>query len=297
MTIRPELLAPVVVAVVACVSVVLGLLAALRALEPRLLFGRPKQLRPGPAGPHHGRHLTLEQRLVAAPGTELVGVLARPLRDAFGGPGTRARTTLLWFGGRNEDVRWTPAIAGWLGEDYAVASFAYRGLLGGRGRPSERRVVDDALHVIEHLAEESQLHGTRLLLAGRSLGSAVALQVAARLGGASRPAGLVLLSPMDSVRALARRRWWLAPWWWAVHNAFDSVAAAHHVTCPVLVLLADEDAHVPHANSWRLVHALRQTPGATRVEVRRIPGTDHRTLPRSPAALTALARFADSLDP
>lgn len=272
-------------------------LAVCHALEPRWMFGRPTRLRPGPPGPHDGTHVTLPLRLATPGGVELVGVITRPWQDAFGRGGTRARTTLLWFGGRNEDIRWTPAIAGWLGTDYAVASFAYRGLLGGTGRPSEAHVVRDALHIVEHLAEESQLPGTRLLLAGRSLGSAVAVQVAARLGHAARPAGLVLMSPMDSVRALARRRWWLAPLSWALRSPFDSVAAAHGVDCPVLMVLADADAQVPHAHSWRLARALRQSVGAARVEVVRIPGTDHRTLPRSPGALAAMTAFADRLDP
>lgn len=272
--------------------------AAARSLEPRLLFGKPTRLRPGPTGPHPDAHFSQRMRLPVGDGVELEGVLTRPLHDAFGCNGTRARTTLLWFGGRNEDIRWTPAIAGWLGSDFAVASFAYRGALGSGGRPSEAHAVADALRIVEHLAEETRVPDTRLLLAGRSLGSAVALQLAARLGRRAPPVGLVLLSPMDSMRSLAAARLWPAPLVWAMRSPFDSVAVAGDVTCPVLMLLAEDDRLVPHRHSMRLAQALRSSMhGAKgRLEVARIAGTDHKTLPRAPSSLAAIATFVHALD-
>ena len=51
---------------------------------------------------------------------------------------------LLWFGGRNEHVAWTPDLAGWLPDDCALLAFNYRGLGGSTGWPGEAACVDDA---------------------------------------------------------------------------------------------------------------------------------------------------------
>jgi uncharacterized protein len=251
--------------------------------EHRLLFGRPAKLRAAPPGPFPREHLSREVWLRGEKGAELRGVITRPLDRA-------ARHTLLWFGGRNEDVRWTPALAGWLGPDFAVASFAYRGHLGTRGRASERLVVSDGLRAVHWLQHEAGAADTTLMLAGRSLGSAVALQVAARLTGAVPLSGLLLLSPMDSVRALVRAHPLLAASAWALRSPLDSMAvAAAAARCPTLMLLAETDRRVPHAASRRLATALGRHAS---IQVQTITGTDHRSLPRSAAALAAMAAFA-----
>lgn len=259
-----------------------ALLAALRWHEPRLLFGRQTALRPAPAGPHEA-HFTMETPLPGHDGAPLSGVLTRPLRDALGSCGTHAHTLLVWFGGRNENVHWTPAIASWLGPGYAVAAWSYR------SRPAQPEVVADALHALRWLREESRFPDTRLVIAGRSLGSAVAMQVAAG-GAAGWPlAGLVLLSPMDSVRSMVAAHPLLAPAAWCLGSPFDSLSAASAIRCPTLVLLAEHDDRVPHWRSRRLVQALAGVP----VEVQVVPGTVHRSLPRSARALRSLAAFAE----
>lgn len=262
------------------------------ACEGRLLFGRPRVLRPAPAGPHE-RHLTLAVRVPVQPGCSLPGVLTRPWRDALGGLGSSARTVVLWFGGRNEDVRWTPALASWFGAEHAVAAFAYRGHGGAGGRPSERAVVADALALVRWLRDEDRFPTQHLVLAGRSIGSAVAVQVAAALP--QPPAALILLSPMDGVQRLVRTMPGLAPAARWMRSPFDSLAAVPAIDCPVQVLLAEHDARVPHAASMRLVHALRARARPLPVQVQTVPGTTHRSLPRAAATLQAMAGFLDDV--
>lgn len=217
------------------------------------------------------------------PEGELLGAIALPLNAP-------ARHLLLWFGGRNEDVRWTPALAGWLGSEFAVASFAYRGHLGSAGRASEQQVVADGRHMLNVLHDMPELAEADFILAGRSLGASVVLQVAAQLPDATSPAALVLLSPIDSVRSLARAHPLLTASVWALRSPFDSMAvAASAARCPVLMLLAETDRRVPHARSRRLAAALSQRAP---VSVRTVAGTDHRSLPRASDALESIATFA-----
>lgn len=266
------------------------LLVLARAFEHRLLFGRPPGLRHAPAGPYQ-RFLT-ERVTLWRDDCRIEGVVARPSTDALGINGSAAHTLLLWFGGRNENVMWTPALASWLGEGHAVAAFAYR------ERPTQRDVVGDALYALAWLREEPRFEGVRLMLAGRSLGSGVALQLAATLPAEARLRGLVLVSPMDSVRAMVGRHWLLAPFARWMSSPFDSLSLTSRMNCPVLVLLAERDTSVPHDRSMRLVHHLRQQrPSGTShaVQIRVIAGTDHRTVARSADTLQAIAQFTDRL--
>lgn len=260
--------------------------AAAWRFEHRLLFGQPDRLRSAPAGPFANQFVSRDVWLSAGHGTELRGVVTTPIHG-------RPEHTVLWFGGRGEDVRWTPALAEWLGPGFAVVSFAYRGHLGTRGRAGERLVVDDGLRALRWLDDEAALGHSRLTLFGRSLGTAVALQVAARLPTTVRLSGLALLSPMDSVRNLVWTHPLLSAHTWALRNPFDSLAAVSGAAgCPTLILLAEKDRTVPHARSHRLAAALEQH---TTVSLQTIPGSDHRTLPRCTGALTAMASFARGL--
>lgn len=222
-------------------------------------------------------------------------MVARPLRDALGIDGSVARGVLLWFGGRNEDIRWTPALASWLGPEFAVAAFAYRGRGGSAGRATQPAVVDDGLRIVHWLLREGRFEGARLVIAGRSLGSAVARQVVDRLGAAVPLVGLVLLSPMDSLHAVLRGHRLPAPVVRWLAGPFDSLPAAGAVRVPTLVLLAERDERVPHDRSRRLVEALSARPGAGRIDVRTVAGTDHRSLPRSAAAQAAIGAFTAGL--
>ena len=85
---------------------------------------------------------------------------------------------LLWFGGRNEHVAWTPDLAGWLPDDCALLAFNYRGLGGSSGWPGETACVDDAEAIAAWGLAELGLPPAALHLAGRSLGTGVAMQLA-----------------------------------------------------------------------------------------------------------------------
>ena len=96
----------------------------------------------------------------------------------------------------------------------------------------------------------------------------------------------MLLSPFESVAdvARARRLGWIAAG--LATQRFDcSELAASHAGA-TLVLLAEDDASVPHAHSRRLCARLPNAP-----ELHVVAGTTHQSLPRSPGAQRAIAAF------
>jgi hypothetical protein len=260
----------------------IGLLALLVAFQGKLLFGRTRRIRRTDPGPGAARRRAEVLGLARPGGIELRGWLSLP--------DDPPRRLLLWFGGRNEHVAWTPDLGGWLPEDCALLAFNYRSLGGSSGWPSEAACVADAMAIADWGLERLGLPPAALHLAGRSLGSGVAMQLAARLAAAGRPAqSLALITPPKSLRALLAASPLLAPLAPWLRSPLDSLAAARALRSPVLVLLAERDRRVPHAHSWVLVTALSEAGAA--VEVREVPSSNHRSLARMPLAMGWLGEW------
>ena len=99
----------------------------------------------------------------------------------------------------------------------------------------------DALAVYRYLTQEYGVRPSRVILAGRSLGSAVATEAATRVPAA----GLVLLSPIDSVPLTGGRAYWWLPVGRLVTHRFDNLAKIGDVNVPVIVVHATDDELVP----------------------------------------------------
>jgi len=182
-------------------------------------------------------------RLTTRDGTALVGVMVKP-------PVSRP-PLVIYFGGNAEEVTaFAPAAAQVYGER-AVLFVNYRGYGASGGRPGEKEMVADGLEVFDWAAGRSDVDSTRIAIHGRSLGSGVAVQVAA-----ARPARCVVLtSPFDSASAVAQRVYPWLPIGLLIRHPFDSIARAPQLRMPLLVLMGDRDELVPMAHSMRLADA------------------------------------------
>jgi pimeloyl-ACP methyl ester carboxylesterase len=162
---------------------------------------------------------------------------------------------VLYFGGNAEEVSGmletvgdpargpTPGV-GWLLVDY-------RGYGASSGRPSERALLADALLVHDHAARLPGVDATRIFVFGRSLGSGVAVALAA-----ARPVrAVVLVAPFDSLAAVAKRHYPFLPVDWVLRHRFDSIALAPKIRAPLLALVAGRDEVVPQAHAERLLSA------------------------------------------
>ena len=187
------------------VVVVLGVPAAAYLAQDRLLFLPHLAARPGAVRPPR----PVEEIVFAtADGPQVRGWLAPA---PHGGPAP----LIVYYGGNAEDAT-GQAFEPWPAE-WALALVNYRGYGASEGWPSERALCADALLVLDALARRPDVDPARIVLVGRSLGTGVATQVAGQ-----RPVqGVVLISPYDSMVALARYHYPFLPVRWLLRHRFD----------------------------------------------------------------------------
>lgn len=182
--------------------------------------------------------------LRTADGTTLRGWVVNPGQER----------ALVYFGGNGEGLDWLVPVVGERLPEHATYLVAYRGYGASEGRPSEPALTRDALAVLDHAAARHPATSVDVL--GRSLGSAVAMQVAVR-----RPVErLVLVTPFDSAVGVARAH---LPWFPArrlLADRWDSAAVAPRVHARVLVVRGGRDEVIPAPLTDRLVAALPSEP-------------------------------------
>ncbi len=157
---------------------------------------------------------------------------------------------VIYFGGNAEESSWmleessnVPGVA-WL-------IVSYRGYGLSEGTPGEAALGSDALQWFDHALGLPASDPKRIFAFGRSLGSGVAVALAAE-----RPlAGLILVSPFDSLAAVAKRYYWYLPVDWMLKHRFDSIARAPQLKAPLLCLIAERDEVIPPVHAERLFEA------------------------------------------
>jgi pimeloyl-ACP methyl ester carboxylesterase len=216
----------------------------------------------------------------AAASFEVDGVALQLTVRPHAGPGA-----VLYFGGNGEDVSASlpSLLAAWPGRELVLLH--YRGYGGSGGRPSEAALVGDARALFDRV---HALHPD-VVVVGRSLGSGVAVRLASE-----RPvARLVLVTPYDSLQALAQAQFRLFPVRWLLLDKFESWHYAPRVRAPTLILAAGHDEVIPRASTELL--ATRFAPGVARTVV--IRGALHNTISDDPAYERALAGIDATPEP
>ena len=242
--------------VVAAVGVTAVLLLALLwVVQDRLIFF------PQPLGPtSHLPPNAQELDIVTHDGVHLHGWL----RSANHAPAP----VVLYFGGNAEEVSFTLAGAR-RPADWSVVAVNYRGYGRSEGKPGETALVADGLALYDAVTLRHDVQRARVVVFGRSLGTGVAVNVAA-----SRPvAGVILASPYDSIAAVGRAHYPWLPIDLLLRHRFDLRDMAAHIEAPLLVLVAENDAIIPVVRS-RALYELWRAPKSWYA----IAGTDHNTV-------------------
>jgi hypothetical protein len=180
--------------------------------------------------------------------------------------------TVIYFGGNAEEVSHTLADPHWP-RQWSIVAVNYRGYGTSEGNPGERDLTTDALAIYDAVAARNGVDGKRIVVFGRSLGTALATHVAAE-----RPiAGVILVSPYDSLAAIGRHHYPWLPVSLLLKHRFNVEADARRCRVPMLTIVASSDTIIPVERSRALYDAWAGLKGWQIV-----PGVDHNSLGATP---------------
>ena len=258
------------------VAVVLALKIAVLVLEPRLAFYpvRPYFETPAAAGMpfedvflRTGDGVRIHGWFIPAAQKPRPDTASLPGRGETPSPGPRRPITLLFFHGNAENIGGCLDLADLTrAAGYDLLLVDYRGYRESDGQPSESGLYRDGEAALQYLRSRPGVDPSRIVVWGRSVGSAVAVFLAS--GGAASehggpaastnpapaPAGVILESAFTSAPDLLR-----AGGHWVLYAAarfgtyrFDSAARMARVTAPLLVIHGTEDEIAPFGLGQRL---------------------------------------------
>jgi uncharacterized protein len=245
------------VSVTSSIVLLVGLLVLLRASERRLMyFPVGPVISPDEVGLSHAERVAF----TTTDGITIHGWFL-PSRQR------PAPFTVVVFNGNagNRSYR-APLAVALQAQDLAVLLFDYRGYGENRGSPTEAGLAADARAAREFLVRRAEVNAERLVYVGESLGSAVAVDLAAE----HSPAALVLRSPFTSMADVGRHHYPFLPVRLLLRDRYASIDRIRHVRCPVLVIAGAQDRIVPLEHSRRLYEAVSSAK-----ELVILPDADH----------------------
>jgi uncharacterized protein len=221
-----------------------------RLLFPSWLAGLAGQLEPG------AERLTV----TAQDGAELHGVYISPSQPA-------KDTLILGFAGNASNAASFAAMLHGIYPDRAIVAFHYRGYAPSGGMTGADLLLDDA-PLIHDLAV-ARFRPRRIVAVGVSLGSGVAAGLAA-----ARPlAGVVLVTPFDSLKHAARQLYPWLPVNLLLRHDMDSAERLARARVPVAIVAAGADRVILPPRTEALRRRLR-----TIVFDRTIAGAQHNNI-------------------
>lgn len=211
----------------------------------------------------------------AADGTQLHGWYC---------PADAPRAVVLYCHGNAGNIAWMARFLEHLRSEHqlSILAFDYRGYGKSQGLPTADGVVSDGRAARIQLAELSGIPVRQQLIWGRSMGGAVAVQLAA-----DEPArGLVLECTFDSFKSVATHH---APAWaFAVPaQRLNSISRIREIACPLLQIHGTADRVVPFPMGQALFEAAVQPK-----QFVEIPDADHNS-PVPPSIYRTIDEFID----
>ena len=190
---------------------------------------------------------------------------------------------LIYFGGYAEEVSLSLSDFKRLAPGYSLYLMNYRGYGGSSGSPTQNGLYADSLALYDRVAAGH----TAIVVVGRSLGSGIAVYLAAQ-----RPVrAAVLITPYSSMVDLAKHHYPYVPVNSLMKDRFESIRFAPDIAVPVLNLIAERDEVIPRKISEGLVQAF--PPGVAEKVI--IMDTQHNTIESNPDYEQRLKTFLEKV--
>ena len=170
-------------------------------------------------------------------------------------PHRDARATLVWFHGNAGNISHRVENIKLLHDRVKINIFIfdYRGYGRSAGSISEEGAYRDGAAALDFVRQQLAVEAKSLIIFGRSLGAAVAVEMALQF--ACR--GLILETPFTSIRDMAKTVFPVLPIGLFLQTRFDVLEKIAQVKVPLLVLHGDRDDLVPYEHGQRVFAAAR----------------------------------------
>lgn len=235
-----------------------AVVAAMWAMQDRLLFPTATVAGAGTPLPPD----TPRMEIVTPDGALLRGVRLVPPSSPV-----VDRVIVLGFGGNAWNAEDAAAYLREMFPHSEVVAFHYRGYPPSTGRAGVASLLADAPLIYDAVREDAE--EARIVAVGFSVGSGVAVHLAE-----ARPIdGLILVTPFDSLSALAADHFPWLPARRLLRHDMDNAAALKGLDVPTAIIAAENDTLVPHARTAGLLRSIRRL-----AMNRTIPDTDHNAI-------------------
>ena len=170
-------------------------------------------------------------------------------------PAPAGAPTILFFQGNGGEIadrgdRW----AFYRDQGFGTAFLSYRGYGGSEGSPSESGFHQDAAAAMAFLNAQGIGPG-RIVLVGESLGTGVAVRLAADQAAMSPVAALVLEAPYTSTADVAARAYPWLPVRWLMLDQYRSLDVIGQINTALFVFHGEADRTIPFDLGLKLFEA------------------------------------------
>jgi fermentation-respiration switch protein FrsA (DUF1100 family) len=138
-----------------------------------------------------------------------------------------------------------------LEQGLSVFIFDYAGYGKSPGKPSEKRIYQDGVAAFDWLVEDRGIDGTRIVVFGRSLGAAVAIEICSR----RRAKALIIESAFTSIKAMAGATILFKPFSFLIPAHYNNARKIGLLRIPKLIVHGDQDEIVPYSMGRALFEA------------------------------------------
>jgi len=164
-------------------------------------------------------------------------------------PNENAQYTMLYLHGNAGNITHrTESIRQFHSLGLAIFIFDYSGFGKSAGRPGERATYLDADAAWDHLTVAEGIAPERIILFGRSLGGAVAIELATNVD----PAAMIVESCFTSIPELGARVYPWLPIKFIARYRYDSLSRVPEIRVPKLFIHSLDDETVPFGMGKRL---------------------------------------------
>ncbi len=157
-------------------------------------------------------------------------------------PADEAKLTLMLFHGNAENVGDRLDFIKLLNESHLnVFYFDYQGYGKSEGKPSEQNTYDDAMAAYNYLIERKDVDNDFIVFFGRSLGGAIAIDLATKV----KCYKLITEGTFSSIKDMGKVLFPYIPIHLVAPNRYDNLSKAQTISVPFMIIHGTEDEVVP----------------------------------------------------